>query len=56
MTLIIEVILSLLHSLFMFLFELFNFLSMLLMKRFYLISNLLVPTQLEIYLQLMIFL
>ena len=55
MTLIIEVILSLLHSLFMLLFELFNFFCVFLMKCFDLVSYLLVSAQFEVYLQLMVF-
>ena len=54
MTLVIEVILSLLHRFFMLMFELFNFFCVFLMKCFDLVSNLLVPSQLEVYLQLMI--
>ena len=54
MALVIEVILCLLHRFFMLLFELFNFFGVFLMKCFNLVSNLLVPTQLEVYLQLMI--
>jgi hypothetical protein len=56
MALIIEVKLGLLHRFFVFLFELFNFLCVLLMESFNLIPDLLVSAQLEVDLELVVLL